>query len=204
MEKRKDRRAPSNFQVEYRLEEADVIYTCQAIDISQSGIFLAINPPPPLETRLYLMFSLPGFAKLGPLKVIGRVVRIVPTGEGQAAGVGVTFDIIYADNRDAIKAFIRSILGPTLVARPSTTPRPAKPGAKFKLTFEGDTPALEESEADSEEDRKRLKSFKDFSGSGIGADPERAFSWMRFAGISIFVIIIVVALFQAGRCSGML
>lgn len=180
---RKDRRAPSNFEVEYRFENADGSQSCQAIDISQSGIFLNLEPVPALETRLYLMFTLPGFTKLGPLKVIGRVVRIVPQGEGQAPGVGVSFDIIYADNRDAIKAFIRNVLGPTLVARtpmdePVARKQGGKPGARYKLKFDGDAPPVQEHEADSDEDRLQLKRFKGFSAAG-GAS-EVLSPWLKY------------------------
>ena len=177
-EKRKARRAPSNFEAEYRLETGDQSIACQAIDISQGGIFLNITPPLPMDTRLYLMFTLPGFNQLGPLKVIGHVVRIVPQGEGQAPGVGVTFDVVYADNRDAIRAFIRNILGPTLVARPSAGPARTKPGAKYKLKLNG-IGSLAETEADSEEDLKQLTRFNGFS--SRGRPPAAGNAWMMYA-----------------------
>ncbi|MBI5528613.1 MAG: PilZ domain-containing protein [Deltaproteobacteria bacterium] len=200
-DKRKDRRAPSNFTVEYRLEGSETNYSCLATDISQSGMFLAIMPPPPIDTRLYLMFSLPGFTKLGPLKVIGRVVRIVSQGEGQVPGVGVAFDIIYADNRDAVRAFIRSILGPTLIARPSA--RPARPGVKYKLTFGGESVPVEEEEADTEEDRRRLVGFKGFSGAR-DTDVVSQVAWLKYAGLLGLAILILFVLWQAGRCAGAL
>jgi hypothetical protein len=188
-EKRKDRRAPSNFEVEYRFDNEDASRTCVAIDISQSGIFLNLKPAPPLETRLFLMFSLPGFTKLGPLKVIGHVVRIVPQGEGQAPGVGVIFDIIYADNRDAVKAFIRSILGPTLVARPSSIPVKQKPGVQYKLTFEGAVPSVEETEADTEEDRRQLKRFNSFT---RGGPRQPHGGWLKYGLIGGAVVLAVL------------
>lgn len=192
-EKRKDRRAPSNFSVEYRLEGSDTSYSCIATDISQSGIFLGIMPPPPADTRLYLMFSLPGFTKLGPLKVIGRVVRIVSQSEAQVPGVGVAFDIIYADNRDAVRAFIRSILGPTLVARPPA--RAAKPGASYKITFAGDSIPVEEEEADTDEDRNHLKGFKGFSGAR-DTDVVSQLVWLKYAGIAALGAVLLFVLWR--------
>lgn len=197
-DKRKDRRAPSNFEVEYRFEDADDSKSCLAIDISQSGIFLNLEPAPPLETRLYLMFPLPGFTKLGPLKAIGRVVRIVPQGEGQAPGVGVSFDIIYADNRDAIRAFIRNVLGPTLVARtPMDEPAAQKPGARYKLKFDGDVPPVQEHEADSDEDRRQLTRFKGFNAGGAG--PEPLSPWLKYGLMGAAVLFAAAVIWFAVR-----
>ncbi len=112
-EKRHHRRAPASIDVEYKLGENTG--RCTATDISQNGIFLNISPPPEIGSRIYISFVLPGYSKLPPLKIVGKVVRIVNAGEGQLPGIGVEFDLIYAESRETIRSFIRKILGPTVV-----------------------------------------------------------------------------------------
>ncbi|MCX7944325.1 MAG: PilZ domain-containing protein [Deltaproteobacteria bacterium] len=112
-EKRQHRRAPTSISVDYKIGEKTG--RCIATDISQNGIFLSITPPPEVGSRIYLSFVLPGYSKLPPLKIVGKVVRIVRPGEGQIPGVGVEFDLIYAESRETIRSFIRKILGPTVI-----------------------------------------------------------------------------------------
>lgn len=112
-EKRQHRRAPTSITVDYKI--GDITGRCIATDISQNGIFLNINPPPEIGSRIYLSFVLPGYSKLPPLKIVGKVVRVVKMGDGQIPGVGVEFDLIYAESRETIRSFIRKILGPTVV-----------------------------------------------------------------------------------------
>ncbi|MGB9598998.1 MAG: PilZ domain-containing protein [Myxococcota bacterium] len=158
-EKRQHRRAPTSFSVEYKVGES--VGRCIATDISQNGIFLNINPPPEIGSRIYLSFVLPGYSKLPPLKIVGKVVRIVKAGEGQIPGIGVEFDLIYAESRETIRSFIRRILGPTVVISKSRD-IPSK-GRHYKLDYKNVAekgPFETEATADDEKDINEFKSLK--------------------------------------------
>lgn len=155
-EKRQHRRAPTAIKVEYKI--GDKTDSCIATDISQNGIFLNISQPPAIGSRIYLSFILPGYSKLPPLKIVGKVVRIVNKGEGQLPGVGVEFDLIYAESRETIRSFIRKILGPTVViSKKKETPIKGK---HYRLDYKNiDKLGPYETEVTKEDD-KNINEFK--------------------------------------------
>jgi len=188
-EKRQHRRAPAAFNVEYKI--GDTIGNCVATDISQNGIFLNISPPPTIGSRIYLSFILPGYSKLPPLKIIGKVVRIVNKGEGQLPGVGVEFDIIYAESRETIRSFIRKILGPTVViSKKKETPTK---GRHYRLDYKNIShTGPYETEATIEDD-KNINEFKSLKISNT--DTTRIANTIKIILIILFAGIIGYSLF---------
>ncbi len=188
-EKRQHRRAPTSIRVEYKLgEKTDM---CIATDISQNGIFLNISPPPALGSRIYLSFTLPGYSKLPPLKVVGKVVRIVNPGEGQIPGIGVEFDLIYAESRETIRSFIRKILGPTVVI--SKQKDAAVKGKHYRLDYKN---ILEKGPFETEatdEDEKNLNEFRSIKISQT--DPYRIIWMLKLTFFILFAGIIGYALY---------
>lgn len=183
-EKRQHRRAPTSFIVEYKI--GDNTGRCTATDISQNGIFLNINPPPEIGSRIYLTFVLPGYSKLPPLKIVGKVVRIVKAGEGQIPGIGVEFDLIYAESRETIRSFIRKILGPTVIISKSKE-IPSK-GKHYKLDYKNVAekgPYETEATAD---DEKNISEFKSLKISQM--EPSRFILILKISFIVIFASII--------------
>lgn len=76
-------------------------------DLSNSGIFVETLDELPLGMRLGLAFRLPGGAV--PVRVVGRVARVVPHGsEGafEAAGLGIEFERYSDEDRRRLDEFL--------------------------------------------------------------------------------------------------
>ncbi|MCX7958808.1 MAG: PilZ domain-containing protein [Deltaproteobacteria bacterium] len=178
-EKRQHRRAPASIDVDYKVGE--ITGKCIATDISQNGIFLNINPAPEIGSRVYLSFVLPGYSKLPPLKIVGKVVRIVNAGEGQLPGVGVEFDLIYAESRETIRSFIRKILGPTVVI--SKQKDAFVKGRHYRLDYKNIAQKGPFETEATGEDEKNISEFKSLK--IRGTDPARIALILK---ISFFII----------------
>jgi Tfp pilus assembly protein PilZ len=191
-EKRQHRRAPASISVDYKV--GDVTGRCIATDISQNGIFLNIQPPPQIGSRIYLSFVLPGFSKLPPLKVVGKVVRVVQKGQGQVPGVGVEFDLIYAESRETIRSFVRRILGPTVVI--SKAKESPQKGKHYRLDYRN---IQEKGPFETEATREDEEHIREFNFSRLSEiDTHKAVNWIRIGfiilitgsiGYSLYVIV---------------
>lgn len=188
-EKRQHRRAPTSFSVEYKVN--NTIGRCIATDISQSGMFLNISPPPEIGSRIYLSFILPGYSKLPPLKVVGKVVRIVSIGKGQIPGIGIEFDLIYAESRETIRSFIRKVLGPTVIM--SSKKDTISKGKHFKLDYKNIAEKGAFERESSEEDEQIIKEFSSLKVSEI--DTRKFAVWLKVLFIIGFTSILGYSLY---------
>ncbi|MFH1434288.1 MAG: PilZ domain-containing protein [Pseudomonadota bacterium] len=109
-DRRQADRAPTLISVHFKTDEA--AGNCTATDISETGLFLFMMSRPRLGSDIYLVFTLPGFENLPPLKVKGKVARIVEKGEGPTPGVGVEFSDIFSESKESIRSFVRAVLDP--------------------------------------------------------------------------------------------
>ncbi len=188
-EKRQHRRAPTAISVDYKI--GDSTGRCIGTDISQNGIFLNISSPPEIGSRIYLSFILPGYSKLPPLKIVGKVVRIVRAGEGQIPGVGVEFDIIYAESRETIRSFIRKILGPTVVI--SKQKETSARGKHYRLDYKNIVQKGPYETEATGEDEKDISEFRSLKISQT--DPTRIALIVKISFIILFAAITGYSLF---------
>jgi uncharacterized protein (TIGR02266 family) len=71
-------------------------------DLSDGGVFVATYTPAPIGTELALEFDLPAGHKV---RTVGRVIWVRDEATGAAPGMGVAFQSLSSDDRDAILAF---------------------------------------------------------------------------------------------------
>ena len=86
--KRRFSRVPTSLQVSF--ENFKGIFFEYTRDISRSGIFIEMDKPLPVGTRLRLSFSLPP-PHGHPITAFGRVVRTAKATEDRPGGMGVNF-----------------------------------------------------------------------------------------------------------------
>lgn len=110
IEKRQDARAEVEMPVEYSFNQ-DQWYKGVGKDISRSGIFLGAKVLSPAGSKIYLKFHLPDSPTEDPLRVIGKVMRLVKSPVEQV-GMGIRFDIILSSHEEDIKDFVRRIISP--------------------------------------------------------------------------------------------
>lgn len=101
-------RAPRR-SVMVRVEVADPgaeasILCVTALDVSRSGAFLAMPGPLPLGTKLDLTLELDD----ARVRVLASVVRVQEPGWMSSPGLGVHFDEVAEDSRDAFDRFVAS------------------------------------------------------------------------------------------------
>lgn len=100
-------RVPAGLKVEYKYDSS--VFQGMTADISEGGIFLLSDRPALVDTKIYLRISLPE-AK-APIKIIGIVRRKVEPYEGEKPGMGIKFEVIYAEDISQMKRFISTYLG---------------------------------------------------------------------------------------------
>jgi Tfp pilus assembly protein PilZ len=100
-------RVVSSTLIEYRLEGRDDLRILWVRNISNGGLFLVTDDPPPLGTRLQIALRVPG---AGRLALLGEVVHIIDrkkaTEQGIKAGAGVQFTSLSEDQKQALSAYI--------------------------------------------------------------------------------------------------
>jgi uncharacterized protein (TIGR02266 family) len=74
-------------------------------NISRSGVFIRTAQPLPVGTRVGLRFTVV-LDELETIEGIGQVVRVVPPGGREAAGMGVVFTELSNYSRDLIEKII--------------------------------------------------------------------------------------------------
>lgn len=126
-DRRQANRAPTLISVQFKTDEA--AGNCTATDISETGMFLFMMSRPPIGSDIYMVFTLPGFENLPPLKVKGKVARIVEKGEGPTPGVGVEFSDIFSESKESIRSFVRAVLDPEYSPSLDTDP----PSCEYRI-----------------------------------------------------------------------
>ncbi len=103
VERRRAPRAPVTVRVEYAT--VDALFSEFSRNVNEGGIFIATDQPLDLEERVVLSFRLPASDR--PIKVAGRVAWVDT--EGDAPGMGIEFDALDAEARQAIDALVRDL-----------------------------------------------------------------------------------------------
>ncbi len=105
VEARKHARATAKIRVDYHYK--NTIGVGHTTDISEGGLFLHCEPVPAVGTRIYLKICVPDEPE--PLKVIGRVMRVVERGPRES-GAGVHFEVAYSRIRGSLGEFMDALL----------------------------------------------------------------------------------------------
>ncbi len=112
MKLRRFLRVPLPLRVNYKLEDQEEFQKGIIEDLSWGGVFLQIDPPPSLGTRLIIQIPIPEQAI--QLELWGTVVRVREKEVGKPAGVGVEFDELDHESRGHIQSlvtyWVRSLL----------------------------------------------------------------------------------------------
>lgn len=74
-------------------------------NISLGGIFVEVEKPYPLQTRLEIRFRIP--TQPEPIEVGGEVRWIEPAGDGQLSGMGIRFQGLRAREVWALNRFFQ-------------------------------------------------------------------------------------------------
>jgi uncharacterized protein (TIGR02266 family) len=94
--------------VKLRFQTTDSFKSAVARDISNGGVFIQTQDPPPVGAQIGVSIVHP--TTLQKLNLIGRVVRVVSESESDSkkiAGVGVCFEEVSDENADLLQQFLR-------------------------------------------------------------------------------------------------
>ncbi len=86
---REKRRLPIKLQVTYGAIEGPANTFTK--DINEEGVFLFTDKPLPETSQVHMLVAVPG--KSQPLSLVGKVSHIIPTGEDEAPGMGIVFEM---------------------------------------------------------------------------------------------------------------
>jgi len=112
---RKQLRVPLPIKIMIKRENSNATEAVQVGDISWGGVFLCLEPPPPLRSRLMLEFDIPD--QPVTLGVWGTVVRLHNGDAELPKGVGVEFDELDQEGRGQIQSLVSRQLWSILKAK---------------------------------------------------------------------------------------
>lgn len=100
-------RVPAGLRVNYKYDS----HMAEGLtaDISEGGIFLLSDKPALPGTKIYLHLHLK--SDKPPMKIIGHVRRKVDPNGPKPSGMGISFEVIYADDIQQLKSFVGETLG---------------------------------------------------------------------------------------------
>lgn len=104
-----ERRGARRFEVrdlKIDLESQEAFLFAYVENISELGIFVAMDKPLPVGTKLTLKF--PAHGEVGALTLAG-VVRWINPVSGRYPGMGVAFDPLSAAQREKVVALVRAV-----------------------------------------------------------------------------------------------
>ncbi|MBN1772610.1 MAG: PilZ domain-containing protein [Deltaproteobacteria bacterium] len=104
-----ERRGARRFEVrdlKIDLQSQEAFLFAYVENISELGIFVAMDKPLPVGTKLTLNF--PARGDVGPLTLAG-VVRWINPPSGRHPGMGVAFDPLSAAQREKVVALVRAV-----------------------------------------------------------------------------------------------
>ncbi|NMC71805.1 MAG: hypothetical protein GYA57_17310 [Myxococcales bacterium] len=96
--------AVRDFKIDLQSEESFLFAYVE--NISELGIFVAMEKPLPVGTKLTLRF--PARGDVGPL-TLGGVVRWINPPSGRHPGMGIAFDPLSAAQREKVVALVRAV-----------------------------------------------------------------------------------------------
>ncbi|MFO8072525.1 MAG: TIGR02266 family protein [Polyangia bacterium] len=105
VDRRREPRHPIRLDVDY--QHGDTYLYSRSSNLSEMGIFLVAERPPPPGTRIRLRFRLPG--EPAALEIEGEVKWVDAGGPDREGGMGVRFIDPGDDFRAAIQTLIRTV-----------------------------------------------------------------------------------------------
>ncbi|RME22488.1 MAG: hypothetical protein D6806_12910, partial [Deltaproteobacteria bacterium] len=105
--RRRSERTPLNAIVHYEIGGSQFIN--MASNISSEGIFIKNFSPPPVGTELKVKVKLPPHLGGVPIRLVGKVVRVVDGVGLEGRGMGVEFTAVEADSLDAVRMFVKHV-----------------------------------------------------------------------------------------------
>jgi len=100
-------RIPAGLKVDYKY--GSHVAQGMTADISEGGIFLLSNQPASPGTKIYIHLHLKNGTP--PMKIIGHVRRSVESSQAAQPGMGISFEVIYANDSQQLKDFVGQTLG---------------------------------------------------------------------------------------------
>jgi uncharacterized protein (TIGR02266 family) len=104
---------PCNLSVSFR-DGGETIYRSTSLNISNGGILIATEHPLEIGTHIDLTLELP--TRAAPILARGKVAWIQPAPTGSAAGVGIKFSKIDAQDLRAIVDYVNRVSKAVYVA----------------------------------------------------------------------------------------
>lgn len=90
--------------VKYKLEDDHEFKPSSIEDISWGGVFLLMDPAPPLGKRIIVQLDIPEDSVR--LEIWGTVVRVRDKELGKQSGVGIEFDELDHETRSQIQSLV--------------------------------------------------------------------------------------------------
>lgn len=104
-ERRQHERAPLAFPIRLRIGDINQFTEEHSSDLSAGGIFVKMNYPPPVGTKVELEFHLDSVQKT--IKAQGEVRRSIPEGGDSTPGMGIEFIELGQDGRRFIELVVK-------------------------------------------------------------------------------------------------
>lgn len=107
MEQRQHERVPSSLPIRVRISDINEFTEANSTNLSEGGIFIKMNYPPPVGSEIHVEFLLESAKK--SIHIRGEVVRSVPLTEGSddPSGIAVSFTDLGKDGRRFIELVVR-------------------------------------------------------------------------------------------------
>lgn len=107
VERRRSERTPIIVRIEY--ETVDALFSEFTRNINEGGVFIETDTPAALDSIVQLQFQLPGSRQ--PLKVLGRVVRLIAGSEDEPPGMALEFEDLTDLDRARIDHLVQRLRG---------------------------------------------------------------------------------------------
>ena len=105
VERRRSARTPIVVRIEYAT--VDALFSEFTRNVNEGGLFVETENLLDLDEVVVIQFSLP--ESDAPVQVRGRVVRLEPAADGHKGGMGIEFEKLDGQARDAINALVRDL-----------------------------------------------------------------------------------------------
>ena len=100
-----DRRIDVRRTINHEFSSVEQFINEYVINLSRSGVFIKSDDPLPIGTKVNLRFTVI-FEDLETIEGVGEVVRVVPAGAGQTAGMGVVFVELTQFSRELVERIL--------------------------------------------------------------------------------------------------
>ncbi len=107
VERRRHERFDTTLSVDWTSDE-NFLFS-YITNISEMGIFIRSDDPPPVGTALRLRFSMEDAEPLELEGVVAWINPVRPTGENLNPGMGVRFDALTPDQRERVVELVKTV-----------------------------------------------------------------------------------------------